>query len=57
MVERHHLGLLEEDYGMDIGYNMIHGSDAPETAEFELGLWFPEGVMEWNQTISKWFYE
>ena len=50
-------GTIRGDYGMDIGYNMIHGSDAPETAEFELGLWFSEGVMEWDQTISKWFYE
>ena len=50
-------GTIRGDYGMDIGYNMIHGSDAPETAEFELGLWFHEGVMEWDQTISKWFYE
>ena len=50
-------GTIRGDYGMDIGYNMIHGSDAPETAEFELGLWFPEGVMDWNQTISQWFYE
>ena len=50
-------GTIRGDYGMDIGYNMIHGSDAPETAEFELGLWFREGVMDWDQTISKWFYE
>ena len=50
-------GTIRGDYGMDIGYNMIHGSDALETAEFELNLWFPEGVMEWDQTISRWFYE
>ena len=25
-------GTIRGDYGMDIGYNMIHGSDAPETA-------------------------
>tara|TARA_B100001250_G_C19781520_1_gene782075 strand:+ start:400 stop:858 length:459 start_codon:yes stop_codon:yes gene_type:complete len=50
-------GTIRGDYGMDIGYNMIHGSDAPETAEFELNLWFPEGLMEWDQTISRWFYE
>ena len=50
-------GTIRGDYGMDIGYNMIHGSDAPETAEFELGLWFSEGLMEWDQTISRWFYE
>jgi nucleoside-diphosphate kinase len=50
-------GTIRGDYGMDIGYNMIHGSDAQETAEFELNLWFPEGIMQWDQTISRWFYE
>jgi nucleoside-diphosphate kinase len=42
---------------MDIGYNMIHGSDAPETAEFELGLWFSEGLNEWTQDSISWIYE
>ena len=50
-------GTIRGDYGMDIGYNMIHGSDAPDTAEFELGLWFSEGLMDWDLTISRWFYE
>ena len=27
------------DLGMDIGYNLVHGSDGVDTAEFELGLW------------------
>jgi nucleoside-diphosphate kinase len=42
---------------MDIGYNMIHGSDATDTAEFELGLWFPEGVNDWKQDSQSWVYE
>ena len=50
-------GTIRGDFGMDIGYNMIHGSDATEAAEFELGLWFPEGLMDWDQTIARWFYE
>ncbi len=50
-------GTIRGDYGMDMGFNMIHGSDAPETAAFELGLWFPEGLMEWDQTITAWVYE
>ncbi|MCH1540550.1 MAG: nucleoside-diphosphate kinase [Candidatus Poseidonia sp.] len=50
-------GTIRGDYGMDIGYNMIHGSDAPDTAAFELGLWFPEGLMEWNNTMGSWVYE
>ena len=50
-------GTIRGVFGMDMGYNMIHGSDAPETAEFELGLWFPEGLMDWEQTITSWVYE
>lgn len=50
-------GTIRGDFGMDIGYNMIHGSDAPETAEFELSLWFPEGLMEWTNTMGAWVYE
>ena len=50
-------GTIRGDFGMDMGFNMIHGSDAPETAAFELGLWFPEGLMEWDQTITAWVYE
>ena len=50
-------GTIRGDFGMDMGFNMIHGSDAAETAEFELGLWFPEGLMDWEQTITSWVYE
>ena len=50
-------GTIRGDFGMDMGYNMIHGSDAVDTAEFELGLWFPEGLMDWEQTITSWVYE
>ena len=42
---------------MDIGYNMIHGADAAETAEFELNLWFPDGLNEWTQDSQSWVYE
>ena len=50
-------GTIRGDFGMDIGYNMIHGSDASETAEFELGLWFSEGLNEWTQDSISWIYE
>ena len=50
-------GTIRGDFGMDMGYNMIHGSDAVDTAAFELGLWFPEGLMDWEQTITSWVYE
>ena len=50
-------GTIRGDFGMDIGFNMIHGSDAPETAEFELGLWFSEGLLDWTQDNINWVYE
>ena len=50
-------GTIRGDFGMDIGFNMIHGSDAAETAEFELDLWFPEGLNEWTQDSLSWVYE
>lgn len=33
-------GTLRKDFGTSIGNNATHGSDAPETAAFELGYFF-----------------
>ncbi len=33
-------GTLRKEFGRSIGENATHGSDAPETAEFELGYFF-----------------
>ena len=35
-------GTMRKRFGANIGNNAVHGSDAPETAEFELSLFFPE---------------
>ena len=50
-------GTIRGDFGMDMGYNMIHGSDGEDTAAAELALWFPEGLMEWTQDGQRWVYE
>ncbi len=50
-------GTIRGDYAMDIGHNIIHGSDAEETAEYELGLWFPDGLVEWIRSSEDWIYE
>jgi len=34
-------GTIRKHFGTDIEKNAVHGSDAPETAKFELGLFFP----------------
>ncbi len=50
-------GTIRGDLAIDVGRNVIHASDGPETAEYELGLWFPEGVVTWTQTRTNHIYE
>ena len=50
-------GTIRGDFAMDIGHNIIHGSDGEDTAAFELGLWFPDGVIEWNRDAESQIYE
>ena len=33
-------GTIRGDYGLDLQENIVHGSDSPESAERELGIWF-----------------
>lgn len=35
-------GSIRGDFATSIDENVVHASDAPETAEREIGLWFPE---------------
>ena len=34
-------GSIRGDYALEIGENLVHGSDSPESAAREIGLWFP----------------
>jgi nucleoside-diphosphate kinase len=35
-------GSIRGDFAISIGTNMVHGSDSPESAEREVGIFFPE---------------
>ena len=35
-------GSIRGDFAIEVGTNMVHGSDSPESAEREIGIWFPE---------------
>ena len=51
-------GTIRGDYGISIGRNLIHGSDAIETAQREINLWFTEEeLISWEPTITAWLYE
>ena len=39
-------GTIRADFARSIDKNVIHGSDGEETAAFELGLWFPDGLQD-----------
>ncbi|MHA6798797.1 nucleoside-diphosphate kinase [Bounagaea algeriensis] len=41
-VEKADAGSVRGDYGLEVQYNLVHGSDSPESAEREIKLWFPE---------------
>lgn len=51
-------GTIRADYALEIGRNIIHASDAPDTATFEVGLWFDEDELcPYNRATDTWIYE
>lgn len=52
-------GTIRGDYGIDVGRNVIHGSDSPESAQREIALWFASGdVAQYDRdAIDRWVYE
>ena len=51
-------GTIRGDFGVSIGRNLIHGSDAPETAQQEISLWFkPEELVSWEAVAKPWLIE
>lgn len=51
-------GTIRGDFGIDVGRNIIHGSDSVETAKREIALWFNENeISEWRPAQFDWVYE
>jgi nucleoside-diphosphate kinase len=51
-------GSVRHDFGIDIGRNIAHASDSPESGEKETALWFkPEELVEWDRALEAWYYE
>ena len=51
-------GTIRGDLAVNIGRNIIHGSDGPNTASFEINLWFNnEEICDWNPSDSIWRIE
>uniref|UniRef100_A0A7S2XPE2 Nucleoside diphosphate kinase n=1 Tax=Attheya septentrionalis TaxID=420275 RepID=A0A7S2XPE2_9STRA len=50
-------GSIRGDFSIDLGRNICHGSDSPESAQHELEMWFPEGVNDWSKSVDSSVYE
>ena len=51
-------GTIRGDLGVDIGRNLIHGSDSDESAKRELSLFFTEGeLLDYSRDTDPWIIE
>ena len=51
-------GTVRGDFGVSNSFNLIHGSDSPEAAAREVGLFFKEGeVLAWEPCTLHWTYD
>uniref|UniRef100_A0A8C7AZI9 Nucleoside diphosphate kinase n=2 Tax=Mustelidae TaxID=9655 RepID=A0A8C7AZI9_NEOVI len=51
-------GTIRGDFCIQVGRNIIHGSDSVESAEKEIGLWFqPEELVDYKSCAQSWIYE
>lgn len=50
-------GTIRADFGLMIGRNLVHGSDGPESAKREVGLFFGDDIVEYNRPIDAWVLE
>ncbi len=51
-------GTIRGDLGVEIGFNLIHASDAPDTAVREVALFFEESELtSYTRDIDRWLHE
>ena len=50
-------GTIRGDFGVTVGKNIIHGSDSPESAVREIGLFFNnEELVQYDKLMNQWIY-
>jgi nucleoside-diphosphate kinase len=51
-------GTIRADFGLEIGRNLVHGSDGPDTAAIEVPLFFTEGeIVSYERDTDRWIFE
>jgi nucleoside-diphosphate kinase len=50
-------GTIRADFGLEIGRNLVHASDGPESAVSEIALWFGADLVSWARADDPWIFE
>ena len=51
-------GTIRHDFALEVGRNLIHASDKPETGVREVSLWFKsEELVDWKRDVDRWVFE
>lgn len=51
-------GTIRADFGLEIGRNLVHGSDGPDTAAYEIPLFFAEDeILSYERVVDGWINE
>lgn len=51
-------GSIRGDWGLDVGRNLIHGSDSRENASREIGIFFDEkDLLVYDRDVERWVFE
>lgn len=50
-------GTIRADFGLEIGRNLVHASDGPDTAANEIALWFGDDLVIWQRANDPWIFE
>jgi nucleoside-diphosphate kinase len=51
-------GTIRGDLALEVGRNIVHGSDGSDSAAREIGLFFkPEELVSWSRDLDGWVFE
>jgi nucleoside-diphosphate kinase len=51
-------GSIRADFGLEIGRNLVHGSDGADTAAYEIPLFFAEEeILNYERVVDAWIHE
>ncbi|RLT34848.1 MAG: nucleoside-diphosphate kinase [Chloroflexi bacterium] len=51
-------GTIRADFGLEVGRNLVHGSDSVASAKREIGIFFAgQRLPSWDREVDPWVFE